>query len=202
MKICKKCGSSESYKDGHCKPCKMISNRNRKKPDPEKVKACYAIRYKANYEKINARNAAWAKANPEKKKGCEAAWRKANSEKVKTKNDAWSKANPEKIKAASRKWAKANPEAKRIQKHRRRVKERTNGGELSRGLSAKLFKLQRGKCACCRGHLKEYHLDHKMPLALEGSNTDDNIQLLCPTCNRQKSAKHPIDFMQSRGFLL
>lgn len=36
----------------------------------------------------------------------------------------------------------------------------------------------------------------------DGSNTDDNIQLLCKTCNLSKGAKHPIDFMQSKGFLL
>lgn len=45
-------------------------------------------------------------------------------------------------------------------------------------------------------------MDHIMPLALGGTNTDDNIQLLCPTCNRSKHAKHPVDFMQQRGFLL
>jgi 5-methylcytosine-specific restriction endonuclease McrA len=47
-----------------------------------------------------------------------------------------------------------------------------------------------------------YHIDHIMPLALGGSNTDDNIQLLRQRCNNQKCAKHPVDFMQSRGFLL
>jgi 5-methylcytosine-specific restriction endonuclease McrA len=47
-----------------------------------------------------------------------------------------------------------------------------------------------------------YHLDHIVPLAIGGTNTDDNIQLLRQKCNQQKSAKHPIDFMQSRGFLL
>ena len=40
------------------------------------------------------------------------------------------------------------------------------------------------------------------PLALGGSNDKANLQLLCPTCNAKKSAKHPIDFMQSRGLLL
>jgi len=35
-----------------------------------------------------------------------------------------------------------------------------------------------------------------------GSNTDDNMQLLRKLCNLQKHAKHPVDFMQERGFLL
>jgi hypothetical protein len=41
-----------------------------------------------------------------------------------------------------------------------------------------------------------------MPLALGGSNTDDNMQLLRAICNYHKYTKHPIDFMQSKGFLL
>jgi 5-methylcytosine-specific restriction endonuclease McrA len=45
-------------------------------------------------------------------------------------------------------------------------------------------------------------MDHIIPLALGGANTDDNIQLLRATCNLQKHTKHPIDFMQQRGYLL
>ena len=74
---------------------------------------------------------------------------------------------------------------------------------LSVGLSAKLFKLQKGKCPCCKQPLgDDYHLDHKMPLALGGTNTDENMQLLRSICNLQKHAKHPVDFMQERGYLL
>lgn len=41
-----------------------------------------------------------------------------------------------------------------------------------------------------------------VPLALGGTNTDGNMQLLRSTCNQKKHAKHPVDFMQQRGFLL
>lgn len=60
------------------------------------------------------------------------------------------------------------------------------------------------RCACCRRNLGEsgYHIDHVVPLALGGMHDDSNLQLLCPSCNMSKHAKHPIDFMQSRGFLL
>lgn len=34
------------------------------------------------------------------------------------------------------------------------------------------------------------------------TNTDDNIQLLRKLCNHKKGTKHPVDFMQERGFLL
>lgn len=64
-------------------------------------------------------------------------------------------------------------------------------------------KFTNGKCPCCKQPLgDEFHLDHVIPLALGGPNTDDNMQLLRKTCNLQKSAKHPVQYMQERGFLL
>src|SRR5574340_787097 len=84
--------------------------------------------------------------------------------------------------------------------NRRRL---AGGMKLSSDISSKLFKLQKGKCACCGKRLgDDYHLDHIMPLALGGTNTDDNIQLLRAECNLQKHAKHPVEFMRQRGFLL
>jgi 5-methylcytosine-specific restriction endonuclease McrA len=81
--------------------------------------------------------------------------------------------------------------------------KKETGGKLSSKLAARLFVLQKGKCACCLQPLgDDYHIDHIMPLALGGTNTDDNIQLLRAKCNLQKNAKHPVDFMQQRGFLL
>ena len=41
------------------------------------------------------------------------------------------------------------------------------------------------KCAKC-GVVKDLHIDHIVPLALDGSNDLDNLQLLCKTCNLSK----------------
>ena len=125
--------------------------------------------------------------------------RKADTERLK----AWRAANKDRCNKNRKAWYAANPDAVRIQAHNRRARKRSNGGALSTNLSAKLFKLQRGKCACCGLPLGgKYHLDHIMPLALGGSNTDDNMQLLRVTCNQEKWKKHPVDFMQQRGFLI
>jgi len=83
------------------------------------------------------------------------------------------------------------------------AKKRANGGYLSIGIIKKLFALQKGKCACCGIPLgDDYHLDHIMPISLGGKNNDWNVQLLRKLCNLQKQNKHPVEFMQSRGFLL
>lgn len=76
-------------------------------------------------------------------------------------------------------------------------------GRLPRGTIPRLGGYQRWKCAICRTGIKrKYHVDHIVPLALGGEHKPENIQLLCPTCNVRKSAKHPVDYMQERGFLL
>ena len=88
-------------------------------------------------------------------------------------------------------------------KARRRARRLSAGGFHSVKDIRNLKVIQKGKCAVCRTSIVEkYHLDHIMPLALGGDNSKENLQLLCPTCNLQKGAKHPIDFMKSKGFLL
>jgi len=217
MKICKKCSSIEFYADGRCKACTRVCNKAWQKANPELHKASCAAWRIANPELQKMRCAAWEKANPERRRANSARWRannperikeltriryEVNSEQIKAASVAWRAANPEKRRAAYASWKKSNPEARRILQQNRDAIKKNVGGKLSQGLAAKLFKLQRGRCACCRNPIVKYHLDHRMPLALGGLNTDDNIQLLCPTCNLQKHAKHPIDFMQSKGYLL
>lgn len=141
----------------------------------------------------------WYLAHPEHSK----ATRVANTERTKATKAAWYTANHKKVRALAATWAKANLEARRVVNQNRRAKKLENGGVLSKGLTEKLFKLQRGKCACCGLPLgKDYHLDHKMPVALGGPNIDDNMQLLRKRCNLQKCSQHPAEFMRSRGFLL
>ena len=45
------------------------------------------------------------------------------------------------------------------------------------------------------------HLDHILPLALGGRHDDDNLQLLCGTCNMRKGARDPTEFAQANGKL-
>jgi hypothetical protein len=43
-----------------------------------------------------------------------------------------------------------------------------------------------GACALC-GSTEKLEYDHIIPIAMGGSNTERNVQLLCETCNRKKS---------------
>ena len=134
---------------------------------------------------------------------CKAKWYAENTEKVRANVAKWQAENPEKLKAADVKWKQANPERLRINDHNRRARKKANGGKLSHDLSKALYARQKGRCACCKKLLGDnYHLDHIVPLALGGANEDWNIQLLTATCNLNKGAKHPIDYIRSKGLLL
>jgi hypothetical protein len=214
-KACPKCGvekplaqfsKNKRARDGlqfHCKEC---------------CKAATATWSKANPGRSDARSAAWRAANPERVKDYFAARYARDKDKISAYSAAryaadpsrfnlnsaeWYAKNAEKANATSAKWQKLNRDKKRIHLQNRRAKTREAGGTLSSDLAARLYKLQNGKCPCCNQPLgDDYHLDHIVPVALGGSNTDSNIQLLRQRCNNQKRAKHPIDFMRSRGFLL
>lgn len=141
--------------------------------------------------------------NPEKRLASMKKWRDKNKEKMKELISCWRLRNSEKEKLRRAAYDVATKEIRRIREQRRRAIKAKSIGNLSKDISGKLFKKQRGMCACCKEPLgSKFHLDHIMPLALGGANEDWNIQLLRAICNQQKHVKHPIDFMQSRGYLI
>jgi 5-methylcytosine-specific restriction endonuclease McrA len=98
------------------------------------------------------------------------------------------------------KYRAANPD-RVLEWSRRRSNRKT--GRLPRGTVARLRELQRNRCALCAKSLASgFHVDHVIPLALGGEHSRLNVQLLCPTCNVRKNAKHPIRFAQENGKLL
>ena len=104
----------------------------------------------------------------------------------------------------SREWKKKNEEKAKIQSrlhsHKRRQQKRD--GKITAEQISDLFEKQKGTCVVCKCPLTKYQIDHILPLSKGGNHSIDNVQLLCPTCNRNKCNKDPIDFMQSKGYLL
>lgn len=200
-KVCKKCGAT--YASRECRPCANIMKAKWRAANPDKTKAESARYRERHHEKAMASVTKWRHEYPDRAKASKAKYYSSNKEKVKNSNDLWKSKNIQKVKKMRIDWNAANPERRRLSHQARRVAKKMTGGMLSKGIISKLYKLQCGKCACCGFPLgNDYHLDHIMPLSLGGHHTDDNIQLLLAKCNLQKNRKHPVDFMQSRGFLL
>lgn len=188
-KPCSVCGYTDRNAHGNCKPCNRRRQSAAKQKDPEAYKARAHAVYLRRKERQAERRRELVAMDPGRYSAAARAWRTANPDKAREATARWRAANPEKA-----------SESKRRANHARRAR---SVGVLSPGIVARLYELQRGKCACCRLPLgNNYHLDHVVPLALGGSNTDDNVQLLRPQCNQKKSKRHPVEYMQSKGFLL
>lgn len=59
-----------------------------------------------------------------------------------------------------------------------------------------IFKKHGKKCLCC-GSINNISLDHVRPIYLKGTNTLDNLQPLCRSCNSKKGTKI-IDYRNGR----
>jgi 5-methylcytosine-specific restriction endonuclease McrA len=183
----------------------------------EKVRASDAATYQKHKEKRKAASVAYKKRNPGKDRKSKKAWAvrnvdavrqkqrlAANTPEGKARQAAWNAANRLRVCEIKANWRKRNPEKMLVLHANRRAKKKSNGGVLSKGIVAKLMPLQNRLCVACRCDLREtgYHLDHVIPIAAGGRNDDLNVQLLCPHCNHTKSARDPVEFMQSKGWLL
>lgn len=210
LKPCKKCGSADRNSRGDCRPCVRAGAAARRPRYKEKMAEYAAAHVAQRKAYMDAYNKRYYEKNAEAVKQAARDYLDKNRDAINEKERArynpdthWRKLNPGRNKQAVAKYVAENAGKRRVYEHRRRARKLKAGGELSQGIGDRLKALQKGKCACCRQPLgDEYHLDHILPLALGGTNADDNIQLLRAKCNQQKSAKHPIDYMQAKGFLL
>lgn len=212
-KVCVKCGiekdveefgvHSPGFRRADCRVCRRGSGVKYHAENKKRINARKAQSRAANVEHHRQRNKDWYYANHEQAKAKRAEWRAANLVRLRAATAAWRARHPDRQKAAEEAWRAANPWSTRVSIANRRMRLKGGSQRLSKGIVDKLFALQRGKCACCGGPLgTDYHLDHIMPLALGGANVDSNMQLLRSICNLKKGAKHPVEYMQRKGFLL
>lgn len=202
VKTCNKCGASEFYESGHCKPCKTAYAAKYRAENPDKARAAVISSHNKHRAKYNAQKAKMYADNPEPAKQRSKKYREQFHEKAIAIQAAWYEKNKDSERKKRRAHYLKNKNEWRRYAHNRR--SRKAGEKLSSDICVRLLRLQRGKCACgCGKQLgNSYHIDHIIPLFMGGKNTDSNIQLLRAKCNLQKGRKNPVDFMKSRGFLL
>ena len=167
MRICKKCGVL--FDSRNCPECHRRMNR------------------------ICARQ--FRTEHPDLKKEVDAKYHAANKKAVAARIKKWRSNNKDRVLAILRRYRHSHREAFIVYTQNRRAKLRKSGGKLSANLISILYESQKGLCACCRKPLQDnYHLDHRMPIALGGKHEDWNMQLLTQHCNSKKWAKHPDEY--------
>lgn len=192
--------------------------RERKRAQDRAYNAAHREQQKAwreaNKEHLREQGAEYRKANKERIAAWQAEYRKKNAERIRLARKARpyvrSKESMERKAARLRetryfeRYRAQNRARIAAQQHNYRARKRAAQGRLSKDIVQRLMKLQRARCAGCGASLRArgHHLDHAVPLAKGGSNSDDNVQLLCPRCNCGKRHADPIAWAQRNGRLL
>jgi 5-methylcytosine-specific restriction endonuclease McrA len=149
-----------------------------------KYKAAARARYHRNLEESRAKTRDYARQ-----------WRIDHPEQARQAVRRSYAKNPAPKKAASRRWQIENPLVVRANNAAQRAIRKNAIGRFTREDVDRLFDQQKGRCVVCRSPLERFHVDHVIPLSAGGSNWPANIQLLCPSCNVSKGAKHSVEFM-------
>lgn len=215
MKHCYKCrefkelvafNKNASRADGlgdACKVCARVYLAEYYLRNKDKANAVSKSYYEANKEAHGNAGRAWRLANKEIDDAYKKAYYAANRDRLKAASSARYAEKGESIRARQAAYLKANPAVRREIDNRMRAKRANSTGSFAAEDVIKLMAIQKGKCVACRNNIRsDYHVDHIFPLARGGTNDKTNLQLLCPTCNRQKHARHPVEFMQTKGFLI
>lgn len=183
---------------GYCRQCSSVISKAWRESNKEKAKMNRAAWEERNPDKVASYRANHYAKHASSVLAKQAAYRANNPDCVRATQERYYAANKEKKSTYRRQWVEANRYRVRTYNHARRV---ANVGKLSADIVNRLVSQQIGKCVYCDKQLgAKYHIDHRIPLALGGTNTDENIQLLCRTCNLKKGAKHPDEFIRQQKF--
>jgi 5-methylcytosine-specific restriction endonuclease McrA len=130
----------------------------------------------------------WEASNKERRRAYRVANRERRNEQSRLSMARAYAFDPERIKANVDRWRRANLDKVNTIHERRRA--RLMGLSIHHTTEEWLALLGRigGKCAHC-GTTERISRDHINPLSKGGSDTIDNIQPLCRSCNSRKGAK-------------
>ena len=162
--------AKKRYAAKHAEKIAKLRRRQASKQHEEKYPTDPVFRARKN-----AASKRWAEQNRERNKAHKRAWRERNRQVENAKALERLRADPDKTKAT-----RAAQKAMRASAVGRFTAEDVQA----------LLERQSYRCAAphCRiDVLHDFHCDHVIPLSRGGTNSPDNIQILCPKCNLTKN---------------
>ena len=152
---------------------------------------------KHNREKVLTRSKDYHFRNRDKNLLRMKKWRENNPVKKFEMDRAYKAAHREQMRANSKRWIQEHPDEYRAIQRRCQTIRRARKLLLTKHFTQQewldLLEKYGHRCLCCNAADKTLEVDHVVPLKIGGTNTIDNIQPLCRSCNARKHAKH-IDY--------
>ncbi len=115
-------------------------------------------------------------------------WYVQNVEKRAATAKRWMEENKRRISELSARWYRNNKDRAKARAHRRRSAIKAVGGSFTAQEFRALCDRYENKCLCC-GKVGDLTPDHVVPICKSGSNSIENIQPLCLSCNLRKARK-------------
>ena len=203
MKICTKCKIEKEFFE-------FNKNKNLKSGFRSECKKCQSNNYKINKDTYLRRNKIWMLNNKEYRVEYKEKYRKNNKENIveyqkhyhknnkeyfNKLNSIWYINNKEYVSQRNKKYAKENLHKFKFYNNKRRAMKNNQLGEVYIDIERKLLLQQHGQCNYCYVSLYDkFHLDHWFPLSKGGLHDNNNLQLLCPSCNIKKRDNNPIKY--------
>jgi 5-methylcytosine-specific restriction endonuclease McrA len=198
-KICRGCGAEKDladfYKntemaDGHFNKCKSCVKARAQKYRREHLEQ-YAQYEKARANlphRVEARRK-YQEVHKEQIAQYKKIWTANNKERVDASKRSYYEREREVILARSKKWAENNPgkvrQAKTNNLRKRRAARHTSRGHFTVEEFKELCARYGNKCLACGDTEAVLEADHVVPLVKGGSDSINNIQPLCGSCNRR-----------------
>ena len=169
----------------------------------EELSAAALERYHANKVEINQKRKEKYYEDPDAVNKKRREWGALNKDKQRITDEKYRAENKKEISEYGKRYRSENKELISAHMRNRRALVRGAKGSHTAEQVFDLLLSQKGLCASCSTKLKhegreKYHVDHVMPLSLGGTNSIDNLQVLCPHCNLSKHNKHPDEWDRIR----
>lgn len=167
----------------------LARNSEYQRTHVEQIKARRSAHYRSNRERILTRSKLRYQRIHQQVKRSNRAYYLSHVEQVKRNSKAHYRKNLEQCKLYAKTYWRLYPEKTKVSHHRRRSRKLHASGSFTSKEWLALLEKHNHICLCCKRNDVALTIDHIVPLFHGGTNSIENLQPLCKSCNSKKGTK-------------